>query len=322
MQKPKKVTPISTGHAKSDPEGFTISVGGVPFRLRMGPDGRSTMIGPARLIDFPGADIWKKLAKSAQASDECPDRGNHRARRTKMKTFTIENETNNITLHRTTQEAEAVTNAERFGNEAGLAKLAANWPTSRLVHIWNSLPGATPVKKFKDRPTAVGRIWKAIQSLGCTVPVDAGAEIAPPVETQQEAEVAAPIPETISEAIPLVTEQAAPESLKPDVATPVAPQAPHVAATEPPAKSKATRRKEAPKAAETGAPREGSKTSQVIAMLKRKSGTTLEEIMTAMGWQKHTTRAMLSAGGSLTKKHGLIIISAKAGDKRTYSIKG
>jgi NAD(P)H-nitrite reductase large subunit len=32
-----------------------------------------------------------------------------------------------------------------------------------------------------------------------------------------------------------------------------------------------------------------SKTSQVIAMLKRKSGTTLEEIMTAMGWQKHTT---------------------------------
>jgi hypothetical protein len=31
---------------------------------------------------------------------------------------------------------------------------------------------------------------------------------------------------------------------------------------------------------------------------------------------------MLSAGGSLTKKHGLIIISAKAGDKRTYSIKG
>jgi hypothetical protein len=68
-------------------------------------------------------------------------------------------------------------------------------------------------------------------------------------------------------------------------------------------------------------PREGSKTSQVIAMLKRKGGTTLEEIMTKMGWQQHTTRALLSAGGSLTKKHGLTVISEKVGDKRIYSIK-
>jgi len=74
-------------------------------------------------------------------------------------------------------------------------------------------------------------------------------------------------------------------------------------------------------AGEKGAPRENSKTSQVIAMLKRKGGTTLEEIMKAMGWQKHTTRALLSAGGSLTKKHGLVVISEKVGDKRTYSIK-
>ena len=56
-------------------------------------------------------------------------------------------------------------------------------------------------------------------------------------------------------------------------------------------------------------------------MLKRESGTTLEEIMTATKWQKHTTRAMLSAGGSLTKNHGLIVTSEKVGDKRTYSIK-
>jgi hypothetical protein len=59
----------------------------------------------------------------------------------------------------------------------------------------------------------------------------------------------------------------------------------------------------------------------VIAMLKREGGTTLDEIMTAMGWQKHTTRAMLSAGGSLTKNHGLVIASEKVGDKRVYSIK-
>src|SRR6202166_88216 len=90
--------------------------------------------------------------------------------RFKMKTFTIENETNNITIHATAQDAEAVANAERFRNEAGLAKLAADWPTARLVDIWNSLPGATPVKKFKDRATAVSRIWKSIQGLGPVAP--------------------------------------------------------------------------------------------------------------------------------------------------------
>jgi hypothetical protein len=84
----------------------------------MAPSGRSTVIGPAKIIDFPGADVWKKLAKLGHRSDQCADRGNRRARRTKMKTFTIETETNNITLHATIQEAEAVANAQRFRNEA------------------------------------------------------------------------------------------------------------------------------------------------------------------------------------------------------------
>ena len=83
-----------------------------------------------------------------------------------MKTFTIENETNNITVHASAQEAESVLNSERFENEFTLAKLAANWPAARLIEIWNSLPGATPVTKFKGRRTAVSRIWKVLQSLG------------------------------------------------------------------------------------------------------------------------------------------------------------
>ncbi len=83
-----------------------------------------------------------------------------------MKTFTIENETNNITSHASAREAEATPGSDRFGTEAALAKLAANWPAARLVGIWNSLPGVTVVQKFKDRKTAVSRIWKAIQSLG------------------------------------------------------------------------------------------------------------------------------------------------------------
>jgi hypothetical protein len=104
----------------------------------------------------------------------------------------------------------------------------------------------------------------------------------------------------------IVTAPVASEAgLEPEAApaTPVAPQTPHVAPEEPPAKTSVSRAKKAP-VANTGAPREGSKTSQVIAMLKRDGGTTLEEIMSAMGWQKHTTRAMLSAGGSLRKNTG------------------
>jgi hypothetical protein len=35
----------------------------------------------------------------------------------------------------------------------------------RLVEIWNKLPGVTPVRKFRDRSTALRRIWTAIQAL-------------------------------------------------------------------------------------------------------------------------------------------------------------
>jgi Protein of unknown function (DUF3489) len=156
-------------------------------------------------------------------------------------------------------------------------------------------------------------------------------EVAPLIETQQEAEVVpapAEIPVTVetplgeSEAEPVVTEQAIPDNSEADVATPVAPQTPHVAPEAALAKNKATWARKAPKAATNASvPRAESKTSQVIAMLKREGGTTLEEIMTAMNWQQHTTRAMMSAGGSLTKKHGLVVTSEKVGDQRRYSIK-
>ena len=84
-------------------------------------------------------------------------------------TFTITAE-NNITAHASAKQGAAVEGAEIFRNEAGLAKLAGNWPIARLVEIWNSLPGVSPVKKFKDRPTGVARIWKAIQDLDLAAP--------------------------------------------------------------------------------------------------------------------------------------------------------
>src|SRR5215472_1354203 len=86
-----------------------------------------------------------------------------------MKHLTIDTD-NNITVHASVEEAEAVANAERFRSESQLAKIAADWPMARLVEIWNGLPGAEPVKKLKDRATAVSRIWKAIQTLGGAEP--------------------------------------------------------------------------------------------------------------------------------------------------------
>jgi hypothetical protein len=265
----------------------------------------------------------------------------------RMKYFTIDNE-NDIRVHASATEADAVTNAERFSTSAGLTKLAENWPVARLVEIWNSLPGATPVKKFTDRATAASRIWKAIQHLGKPPAGNSGAapteepaavltseavEAAIPTAFQPEHEVA---PVSVSVPEPVVSEPEAaaevaeamptepPISKEPPTENlaDVSAQAPDVAPEPPTSTKKATRAKKTPTEAPSAkAPRENSKTSQVIAMLRREGGATLDEIVNAMTWQKHTARAMMSAGGSLAKKHGLVIISEKVGDSRTYSIK-
>jgi len=52
---------------------------------------------------------------------------------------------------------------ETFQNEEGLRKITSDWPLSRLVEVWNRVPGVKAVKKFTDRKTACGRIWKAVQ---------------------------------------------------------------------------------------------------------------------------------------------------------------
>ena len=55
-------------------------------------------------------------------------------------------------------------------------------------------------------------------------------------------------------------------------------------------------------------------------MLRTREGATLEGICRKFGWQAHTTRALMSAGGSLTKNYGITVISEKVGDSRTYRI--
>jgi hypothetical protein len=239
-----------------------------------------------------------------------------------MKIFTIENDTNNITAHATVQEAEAVANAERFRNEAALAKLATDWPASRLVEIWNSLPGVTPLKKFKDRQTAVARIWKALETLG--QPTTAATKVDEPTPVPEDALV----PDQIEEASVTIEPAAVAESTEPAPATPAAPQAPDVAPAEAPSTKKTTARKAAPKApkapkaakvAKSDGPREGSKMSQVIAMLQRENGATISEIMASMGWLKHTVRGFVAGA---MKKAGYSVESFKPeGGERTYRIK-
>ena len=52
-----------------------------------------------------------------------------------MKFYTIEKDTNNIAVHASVKEAQAVAGAERFSSETTLTKVAAAWPTSRLISI-------------------------------------------------------------------------------------------------------------------------------------------------------------------------------------------
>ena len=63
-----------------------------------------------------------------------------------------------------------------------------------------------------------------------------------------------------------------------------------------------------------------SKQDEVIAMLRRPEGATVDEVASATGWQRHTVRGVFS--GTLKKKLGLTIASAKEERGRVYRING
>src|SRR5207245_4376573 len=77
-----------------------------------------------------------------------------------LMTFTIDTQ-GNIVRHEST--AAIPEGSAAFSSEADLATLAERWPVTRLVNIWNALPGVPPVRKFTDRKTAIRRIWAALQ---------------------------------------------------------------------------------------------------------------------------------------------------------------
>jgi hypothetical protein len=65
--------------------------------------------------------------------------------------------------------------------------------------------------------------------------------------------------------------------------------------------------------------RAGSKKATVLALLQRKNGATLAEIMKATQWQAHSVRGFIS--GALGKKMGLTVDSVRREDgERVYSV--
>jgi hypothetical protein len=214
-----------------------------------------------------------------------------------MTTFTIDCD-NNITSFASLQEAQAadIAGAEYFGSEKELAQLAASWPptgargrgSSKLLELWNSLPGVAPVKKFKDRTTALAQIWKAAQAL------------TPPVAPQGAHD--------------------APKATRtPKKATQGGKRAPARKGGKKAKASKATAPKKAAPRKGGMEARDGSKKAEVLDLMRRPKGATLKEIMKATGWQAHTVRGFVS--GTLIKKQGLKVESFRSDEKeRTYRV--
>ena len=62
--------------------------------------------------------------------------------------------------------------------------------------------------------------------------------------------------------------------------------------------------------------RRTSKKAMVLAMIRRKGGATLDEIVDKTGWQKHTVRGFIA---TVPAKVGLKVTSEKVDNHRTYS---
>ena len=79
-------------------------------------------------------------------------------------------------------------------------------------------------------------------------------------------------------------------------------------------KGKPTAGSDSQAAAPAGAPKAPRKQQQLAALLVRDEGATLDQMIVAMGWLPHTTRAALTG----LKKKGYVISSDRVDGVRTY----
>jgi hypothetical protein len=195
-----------------------------------------------------------------------------------------------------------------FRSKEELLRIGANWPGSKLVTLWNSfagLPGfqdCKPVKKVRTVSDMLNRIWNAVQRL------------ADPRLGPTEEEIAAAEANKEGEEMATKTKR---------VRKPKAAKAVKVA--KPAAAKKAKSVKVTAASNGNGAPpRPGTKLAQVVAMLQRKNGATLEQIMERMGWQKNTVGGMIhgSINRAAIRTTGKAITNYKpeGGGDRVYII--
>jgi hypothetical protein len=291
---PEKGREIDGGHSR-----VICHIGGKRFALDFWSSGRELNPTDAVVLPFPtetppmAPKVALELPCVYPSSEVINVMTAKRAaqRTTTMTTFTIDPD-NNITAHHTLEEAAATTSNpfDTFTSQQEFAELAKSWPAARLVAIWNSLPGVPPIQKFKDHQAAATRIWKRLGGLAPSAPPQPAQPAKPKAAHHAKGGAQAPI------------------------AAPGKGKAPHKAA----AVKNAPKAKQGARARDV-APRQGSKTAQVVAMLRRKNGAMLAEIMQIMGWQKHTVRGFMAGA---MKKAGHTVESFKPdGGVRTYRIK-
>jgi hypothetical protein len=162
---------------------------------------------------------------------------------TNMNVFTIDS-ANNITVH-ATKKAARESGAAPFDTAESFAGVIGP-DNKRLIEIWNSLTGVTPVRKFTSREVAARRIFAEVQKLALPA-FDAPAE----------------------------SGHAKPEAKR--------------------ARGARGAGKAVPK--ENAAPKAGSKKEILIGLISRTSGASLEELMAALDWQKHSVRGFIASLG-------------------------
>ncbi len=182
-----------------------------------------------------------------------------------MTIFTIDNENSGTAFATAAAAAAASTTPfDLFTDQKELADLLAGWPAERLVATYNSLPGVKPVKTLKDPKTAASKIWERVEKLGQMVAAD-------PVAAKP---AAAPAKPKGGKKAAVGARAAKGAPVKGGAAKKAIP------AKAAPKGKKAAKAREAQKAKGSGEPktaRAGSKSEEVIAMLKRKGGATLAE---------------------------------------------
>ena len=157
-----------------------------------------------------------------------------------------------------------------FATEKEFTKAIAEWPISRLVETWNSFAGVAPLDELKSVKKFENRT-KATKRIWAAI--------------QRLAPAIAPHPPQTAAA-----------------------QAP-AAAPKKASKTKAAKSQKAPESAsESKTPREGTARARVIAMVQRRGGASLDEIMKTTKWQAHTVRGFMS---TLPAKTGVEFTSVR-----------